>query len=136
MIGFAGAWDRTGAYLLPFNSLGLAYIFYLSLKVSYQGFSKKIAMGKSAQFLLLILLITSKEIVKNFNMILNPSLIKTIVWSVRYNDENKDIWKNALSSINNTIPKKSYILTAHNSERTFLSIFDYPQKKLNYLKSF
>lgn len=132
--GFNASWDRTGMYLLPFNSLGLAYIFYLSLKVSYQGFSKKIAIQKILIFPF-ILLITSKEIVKNFNMILNPSLIKTIVWSVRYNDENKDIWKNILSSINNKIPKNSYIITSHNAERTLLSIFDYPKKKLNYLGS-
>jgi len=134
MTGFTGAWDRTGAYLLPFNSLGLAYIFYLSLKVSYEGFSKKIAIQKILIFPF-ILLITSKEIVKNFNMILNPGLIKTVVWSKRYNDENKNTWKNALSSINNKIPKNSYIITSHNSERIFLSIFDYHQKKLNYLAS-
>jgi len=129
MAGFNYAQQRTSAYLLPINSVGLSIFFYFLL-IKFN----KVMKNKKTYILKILyaslILITMFEVTQNINKLINPTKIYAD-WSSFYKTDNK--YKEYLNRLDVILPNNNLIITDSNRLKIILSTLNYPNKKLNFI---
>ena len=129
MAGFNYAQQRTSAYLLPINSVGLSIFFYFLL-IKFN----KVMKNKKTYILKILyaslILITMFEVTQNINKLINPTKIYAD-WSSFYKADNR--YKEYLNRLDVILPNNNLIITDTNRLKIILSTLNYPNKKLNFI---